>query len=153
MCSILLDLDFHLVRWFSIRGDFFKLINFNWRLITLQYCGSFCHTLTWISHSVHVLPILNPPPTSLPSYPSGLSQCTGFECLVSCIELGSISHMVIYMFQCYSLNSSHALLLPLELLSLRYPYYPKKHIDSIQFLSINKWKNKLCLFNLAIKSN
>ena len=26
-----------------------KLIYFNWRIITLQYCGSFCNTLTWIS--------------------------------------------------------------------------------------------------------
>ena len=25
---------------------FFKLIYFNWRLITLQYCSGFCHTLT-----------------------------------------------------------------------------------------------------------
>ena len=25
---------------------FFKLIYFNWRLITLQYCGGFCHILT-----------------------------------------------------------------------------------------------------------
>ena len=25
---------------------FKKLIYFNWKLITLQYCGSFCHTLT-----------------------------------------------------------------------------------------------------------
>ena len=25
-------------------------IYFNWRLITLQYCSGFCHTLTWISH-------------------------------------------------------------------------------------------------------
>ena len=25
---------------------YFKLINFNWRLITLQYCGDFCHTFT-----------------------------------------------------------------------------------------------------------
>ena len=25
---------------------FLKLIYFNWRLITLQYCGGFCHTLT-----------------------------------------------------------------------------------------------------------
>ena len=30
-------------------GDFF-FFNFNWRLITLQYCGVFCHTFTWISH-------------------------------------------------------------------------------------------------------
>ena len=25
---------------------FFKIIYFDWRLITLQYCGGFCHTLT-----------------------------------------------------------------------------------------------------------
>ena len=29
---------------------FFKFIYFNWRLITLQYCSGFCHTLIWISH-------------------------------------------------------------------------------------------------------
>ena len=40
--------------------------------------------------SVHVSPILNPPPTSLPSHPSGLSQCTSFECPVSCIKLGLV---------------------------------------------------------------
>ena len=26
------------------------VIYFNSRLMTLQYCGGFCHTLTWISH-------------------------------------------------------------------------------------------------------
>ena len=36
-----------------------KLIYFNWRLITLQYCGGFCHTSTWISHGCPcVSPIL-----------------------------------------------------------------------------------------------
>ena len=29
---------------------FLKLINFNWRTITLSYCDGFCHTSTWISH-------------------------------------------------------------------------------------------------------
>ena len=29
---------------------FFFLIFISWRLITLQYCSGFCHTLTWISH-------------------------------------------------------------------------------------------------------
>jgi len=27
-----------------------KFIYFSWRLITLQYCSGFCHTLIWISH-------------------------------------------------------------------------------------------------------
>ena len=40
--------------------------------------------------------ILNPLPTStsLPSYPSGLSQHTGFECPVSCIELGLVIYFI-----------------------------------------------------------
>ena len=47
---------------------------------------------------IYVPPILNTPLTSLPipppspSHPSGLSQCTSFECPVSCIKL----EMVIY---------------------------------------------------------
>ena len=39
---------------------------------------------------VHVSPIPNPPPLLSPTYPHGLSQCTGFECPVSCIELGLV---------------------------------------------------------------
>ena len=27
-----------------------SFLNFNWRLITLWYCGGFCHIVTWISH-------------------------------------------------------------------------------------------------------
>ena len=58
-------------------------------------------------------PILNPPPTSLPS---GLSQSTDSGCPASCIEFALIIilHMVMYMFQCYSLKSSHPHLLPLS---------------------------------------
>ena len=40
----------------------------NWRLITLQYCSGFCHTLTWIGH---VSPILKPLLPTSPSHPSG----------------------------------------------------------------------------------
>ena len=29
---------------------FFSFIFISWRLITLQYCSGFCHTLTWFSH-------------------------------------------------------------------------------------------------------
>ena len=34
---------------FCLLYIFFSFI-FSWRLITLQYCSGFCHTLTWISH-------------------------------------------------------------------------------------------------------
>ena len=49
-----------------------------------------------------------PPPS--PSHPSGLSQCPGFECPVSCIELG----LVIYFTHgdIHVSKSSHPHLLP-----------------------------------------
>ena len=35
---------------FFLTYIFFPFIFTSWRLITLQYCSGFCHTLTWISH-------------------------------------------------------------------------------------------------------
>ena len=67
------------------KNKFKKLIYFNWRLITLQYCSGFCHTLTWISYRCTCVPHPERPPPS-PSHPSGSSQCTSPEHLVSCIE-------------------------------------------------------------------
>ena len=66
------------------------LLYLNWRLITLQYCGGFCHTLTWIRRVYMCPPSRTLPPTSLSisSHPSGSSQYTGFACPVSCIEPG-----------------------------------------------------------------
>ena len=60
------------------------------------------------------LPILNTPPPPFPSHPSGLSQCTRFECSVSCIKQGLAIYLKcgIYMFQFYSSKSSHPCLLP-----------------------------------------
>ena len=91
---------------------FKKIIYFNWRLITLQYCAGFCHTLTWISMGVHVSPILNPPPSH--PIPLGCPSAPALSALFNASNLDwwSVSHMVIYMFQCYSLKSSHPHLLP-----------------------------------------
>ena len=75
---------------------FLKLVYFNWKIITVLWW-----VLPYISMTrpqVHVSsPILSPPSPPFPPYPSGLSQSTRFECPASCI----------YMFQCYSLKSSH----------------------------------------------
>ena len=50
---------------------FFFYYYFNWRLITLQYCHGFCHTLTWISHGCtcvpHPEPLSHLPPHPIPS--------------------------------------------------------------------------------------
>ena len=90
-------------------------ICFNWRLITLQYCGGFCHTLTWISHGCTCVPRLEPPfnipPHPIPQdHPSAPALSTLSH--TSNLDWWSISHMIIYMFQCYSLKSSHPHLLP-----------------------------------------
>ena len=68
--------------YFSFIFYFFPFIFISWRLITLQYCSGFCHTLTWISHGFTCVPHPDPPsglpphpiPLGLPSAPA-LSTC------------------------------------------------------------------------------
>ena len=52
---------------------FFPFIFISWRLIILQYCSGFCHTLTWISHGFTCIPHPNPP-SRLPLNPIPLCQ-------------------------------------------------------------------------------
>ena len=82
----------------------FLKIYFNWRLVTSQYCGGFCHIFTWISHGCTCVPHCIPL-----GHPSAPVLSTLFHALN--LDWPSISHMIICMFQCYSLKSSHPLLL------------------------------------------
>ena len=96
-------------------GIAFSIIYFNWRLITLQYFYGFCHTFTWISHGYTCVP--HPElPSHLPPHhiPQGHPSAAALSTLshASNLDWWSISHMIIYMFQCYSLKSSHPHLLP-----------------------------------------
>ena len=105
---------------------FFKFIYFNWRLITLQYCSVFCHTLTWISHECTCVPHPESP-SHLPPRPisQGHPNTPALSALshASNVDWRSISHILIYIYiyiyiyivQCYSLKSSHPRLLPQSL--------------------------------------
>ena len=90
----------------------FIYLIFNWRLITLQYCGGFCPTFTWISLGCTCVPHPDPPyPHPIPQgHPSTSALSTLLHALS--LDWWSISHIVIYMFQCYSLKSSHRCFLP-----------------------------------------
>ena len=59
----------------DIVSNFFPFFKIHWRLITLQYCSGFCHTLTWISHGFTCISHLDPP-SHLPLYliPLGLPR-------------------------------------------------------------------------------
>ena len=101
--------------YLDYRSYFLILINFNWRIITLQYCSYFCHTLTWVSHGCTCVPHPEPP-SHLPPHPipQGRPSAPALSTLshASNLDWRYISHMVISMFQCYSLKSSHPRLLP-----------------------------------------
>ena len=91
----------------SMANTCLKLIYFNCRLITFQYCSGFCHTLTWISHECTCVPHPETPshlpPHPIPQdHPSAQALGTLYHALN--LDRWSISHMVIYMFQCYSLK-------------------------------------------------
>ena len=77
----------------------YKFIYFNWRLIALQYCIGFAIHQHEFATGVHVFPILNPSPTSLPiplGYPSAPAPSILYH--ASNQDWRSISHMIIYMF-------------------------------------------------------
>ena len=59
--------------WLRIQIFYFSFIFINWRLITLQYCSGFCHTLTWVTHGFTCVPHPEPP-SHLPSHPIPLGH-------------------------------------------------------------------------------
>ena len=79
---------------FSCLAFFFSFILISWRLITLQYCSGFCHTLTWISHGYTCIPHPDPP-SHLPLYPIplGLPSAPGLStCLMHPTWAGDLFH-------------------------------------------------------------
>ena len=88
------DHSFFVCVWDMIMAFFFSFIFISWRLITLQYCSGFCHTLTWISHGFTCIP--HP---DLPSYfplypiPLGFPSAAGpSTCLMHPTWAGDLFH-------------------------------------------------------------
>ena len=102
----------HILLSFFFSVFYFIFIYFNWRLITLQYCSGFVildinQPWVYIYFPSWPPPPLHPIPLGHPGAPA-LSTMSH----VSSLDWRSVSHMIIYMFQCYSLKSSHPHLLP-----------------------------------------
>ena len=92
---------FHFLKW--ALKKFFSFIFISWRLITLQYCSGFSHTLTWISHGFTCVPHPDSPPTSL-LFPSlWVFPVHQPRALVSCIQPGLVI--------CFTLDGVHVSML------------------------------------------
>ena len=96
-------------------SDSFFFNYFTWRLITLQYCSGFPIHWHESAMGIHVFTILSPLPTCFPipslwDPPSAPVLSTLSH--ASNLDWWSVSHTIIYMFQCYSLKPSHPCLLP-----------------------------------------
>ena len=87
---------------------------FNWRIIALEYCVGFYRTSTQIGRRRMSDPsLLKLPPISHPIPPPlGFHRAPDWApCVTQQISTGClILHMVMYMFLCYPLSSSHPLL-------------------------------------------
>ena len=90
----------------------FLTIYFNWRLL---YNIVVVFAIHWHESAmgVHVFPILTLPPLPPHPTPQGHPSAPALSTLyyASNLDWQSISHMIIYMFQCYFLKSSHPCLL------------------------------------------
>ena len=84
--------------------------------------------------------VLKPLPPPSPSHPSGLSQCTGFECHVSCIKLG----LVIY----FTYGNIHVSMVFSQIIL---PSCSPTESKSLFFISVSKWIKDLNLRPETIK--
>ena len=102
-----------------------KLRIFGWILFFSFFFSTFIFIIVVVfaihwhksAMAVQVFPILNPPSHLPPhSIPQGHPSAPALSTLshASNLDWWSVSHMIIYMFQCYSLRSSHPRLLPLS---------------------------------------
>ena len=86
-----------------------QIIFISWKLITLQYCSVFCHTLTWISHRFSCVPHPELPSLLTPHpIPLGLASAPA-RALVSYIQPGPVI--------CFTLDNIHVSMLFSQIIS------------------------------------
>ena len=121
-------------------SSIFKIIYFNWRIITPVHCDGLWYTSTWVSHRHPRVPfLLNPPPTSLQAAtepwlwvpyvthrtPTGYlfytRQCICFSAVLSNHPALSFSHCVqkSVLYVCVSFAALHV---GWSVLSFEIPY-------------------------------
>ena len=86
--------NINMITSFFFLCTFFVCLFISWRLITLQYCSGFCHTLTWISHGYTCIPHSDPP-SHHPPHPItlGLPSAPGpSTCLMHPTWAGDLFH-------------------------------------------------------------
>ena len=109
----------------------FSFIFISWRLITLQYCSGFCHTLTWISHGFTCVPHPNPC-SRLPPHPIPLDlPCNSPEHLSHASNLG--------WFQNWSRDSFQW--------KIKLFYFLNWEIESVYFIVKIKFQKMVKLMN------
>ena len=116
-----------MLRLFSLSLSFFLFIFISWRLITLQYCSGFCHTLTWIIHGFTCVPHPDPP-SHVPLHPiPRVFPVHQAWALVSCIQPGVVI--------CFTLDSIHvSMLFPRNIPPLPSPTAADKWIRKLWYI-------------------
>ena len=108
---------YHFLFFLILNFIFFPFIFISWRLIALQYCSGFCHTLTWISHGFTCVPHPDPLPASPSTQALWVFPVHQPWALVYASNLGwwSVSFLIVYLFRWCFLWTSHPRLLPQSL--------------------------------------
>ena len=119
----------------------YKLIYFNWRLITLQYCvGSAIHQHRYTRVPHPEPPSLLPPRTIPLGHLS--APAPNIQYHASNLDWRFISSMILYMFQCHSPKSCHPLPLPQS------PKDCSIHLCIVSLFCISRWQMMMSIIHV-----
>ena len=87
---------------------------FDWKIISLQYCGGFCHTSTWISHGCTCVPPSWNPTINLAPHPIPLGRPRALALSALLMHRTCTGHLFYIWYTCFNavFKSSYPRLLP-----------------------------------------